>query len=205
MNQLKKMIILIPDLWNGLLNRITLKYRHVSCKQMPVIHGRLKIYGHGRIALGKGVTINSSASSNPIGGDCRTVFSIVPGAALTIGDRVGISNSTIVCHSSVTLGNDVVIGGNVKIYDTDFHQLSEGQRELDDRKAARKGAVAIRDRAFVGAHSIILKGVTIGEGAVIGAGSVVTKDVPAGEVWAGNPAAKIKAKKSGKTVNHQVP
>ena len=159
---------------------------------MPVIHGRLKIYGHGKIVLGEGVTINSSASSNPIGGDCRTIFSIVPGAVLTIGNRVGISNSAIVCHNSITLGDDVVIGGNVKIYDTDFHRLSEGCRELDDRKAARKGAVVIRDRAFIGAHSIVLKGVTIGEGAVIGAGSVVTKDVPAGEVWAGNPAVKIK-------------
>jgi len=196
MNRLKKLAALIPDLWNRIFNQMTLKYRRVSCKQMPVIHGRLNIYGHGRIVLGKGVTINSSASSNPIGGDCRTVFSIVPGAVLTIGDRVGISNSTIVCHSSVTLGNDVVIGGSVKIYDTDFHKLSDGRKELDDRRAARKGAVVIRDRAFVGAHSMILKGVTIGEGAVIGAGSVVTKDVPAGEVWAGNPAVKIKAKQS---------
>ena len=192
MNLIKKLITLIPDVQDGLCNRITLKYRHVSCRQMPVIHGRLKIYGHGKIVLGEGVTINSSASSNPIGGDCRTIFSIVPGAVLTIGNRVGISNSAIVCHNSITLGDDVVIGGNVKIYDTDFHRLSEGCRELDDRKAARKGAVVIRDRAFIGAHSIVLKGVTIGEGAVIGAGSVVTKDVPAGEVWAGNPAAKIK-------------
>ena len=196
MNLIKKLITLIPDVQDGLCNRITLKYRHVSCRQMPVIHGRLKIYGHGKIVLGEGVTINSSASSNPIGGDCRTIFSIVPGAVLTIGNRVGISNSAIVCHNSITLGDDVVIGGNVKIYDTDFHRLSEGCRELDDRKAARKGAVVIRDRAFIGAHSIVLKGVTIGEGAVIGAGSVVTKDVPAGEVWAGNPAVKIKAKQS---------
>lgn len=192
MNLIKKLITLIPDVQDGLCNRITLKYRHVSCRQMPVIHGRLKIYGHGKIVLGEGVTINSSASSNPIGGDCRTIFSIVPGAVLTIGNWVGISNSAIVCHNSITLGDDVVIGGNVKIYDTDFHRLSEGCRELDDRKAARKGAVVIRDRAFIGAHSIVLKGVTIGEGAVIGAGSVVTKDVPAGEVWAGNPAVKIK-------------
>lgn len=192
MNLIKKLITLIPNVWNGLCNRITLKYRHVSCRQMPVIHGRMKIFGHGKIVLGEGVVINSSASSNPIGGDCRTIFSIVPGAVLTIGDRVGISNSAIVCHNSITLGNDVVIGGNVKIYDTDFHRLSEGHRELDDRQAARKGTVVIRDRAFIGAHSIILKGVTIGEGAVIGAGSVVTKDIPAGEVWAGNPAVKIR-------------
>ena len=115
MNLIKKLITLIPDVQDGLCNRITLKYRHVSCRQMPVIHGRLKIYGHGKIVLGEGVTINSSASSNPSGGDCRTIFSIVPGAVLTIGNRVGISNGAIVCHNSITLGDDVVIGGNVKI------------------------------------------------------------------------------------------
>ena len=80
----------------------------------------------------------------------------------------------------------------MKIYDTDFHKLSDGQRELNDRKRARKAAVTIEDKAFVGAHSILLKGVTVGKGAVIGAGSVVTRDIPPGEVWAGNPAVRIK-------------
>ena len=50
----------------------------------------------------------------------------------------------------------------------------------------------IKDHAFIGAHAIILKGVTIGEGSVIGAGSVVTKSVPDGEIWAGNPAVFIR-------------
>ena len=48
------------------------------------------------------------------------------------------------------------------------------------------------DNAWIGAGSIILKGVTIGTNAVIGAGSVVTKDVPADTVYAGNPARLIK-------------
>ena len=52
--------------------------------------------------------------------------------------------------------------------------------------------VTIKDNAFIGAHSIILKGVTIGEKSIIGAGSVVARDVPDGEIWAGNPAKFIK-------------
>lgn len=45
---------------------------------------------------------------------------------------------------------------------------------------------------FIGARSIVMKGVTIGDGAVVGAGSVVTKDVPANTIVAGNPARVIK-------------
>jgi acetyltransferase-like isoleucine patch superfamily enzyme len=52
--------------------------------------------------------------------------------------------------------------------------------------------VVIRDGAFIGAHTIVLKGVTIGERSVVGAGSVVTKDIPDGEIWAGNPARFIR-------------
>ena len=52
--------------------------------------------------------------------------------------------------------------------------------------------VEIREGAFVGAHCIILKGVTIGKEAIVGAGSVVTKSIPDGEIWGGNPAKFIR-------------
>ena len=48
--------------------------------------------------------------------------------------------------------------------------------------------VRIGDNCFIGAHSIILPGVTIGDGCVVAAGSVVARDVPAGSLVAGNPA-----------------
>ena len=48
-------------------------------------------------------------------------------------------------------------------------------------------------RCFIGAHSIILPGLTIGDGSIVGAGSVVTEDVPPGVIVAGNPAKVIRS------------
>ena len=52
--------------------------------------------------------------------------------------------------------------------------------------------VKIEDNAFVGARSMILRGITIGKYSIIGAGSVVTKSVPENEIWAGNPARFVR-------------
>jgi acetyltransferase-like isoleucine patch superfamily enzyme len=51
--------------------------------------------------------------------------------------------------------------------------------------------VRIGDNCFIGAHSIILPGVTIGDGCIVAAGSVVARDVPAGSLVAGNPARVV--------------
>lgn len=58
-------------------------------------------------------------------------------------------------------------------------------------QTSAKGIV-IEDDVWVGGGSIILPGVTIGQGSIIGAGSVVTKDVPSYTIVAGNPAQFIK-------------
>ncbi|MES1154821.1 MAG: acyltransferase [Pseudorhodoplanes sp.] len=47
-------------------------------------------------------------------------------------------------------------------------------------------------RCFIGAHSILLPGVTIGDGSIVAAGSVVTRDVPSGTIVAGNPARIVR-------------
>ena len=52
--------------------------------------------------------------------------------------------------------------------------------------------VRIGNDVWIGAHAVVLKGVTIGDGAVIAAGAVVTKDVPAGVIAGGMPARVIR-------------
>jgi len=48
--------------------------------------------------------------------------------------------------------------------------------------------IRIGDNCFIGAHAIILPGVTIGDNCIVAAGSVVARDVPDGSLVAGNPA-----------------
>jgi acetyltransferase-like isoleucine patch superfamily enzyme len=50
----------------------------------------------------------------------------------------------------------------------------------------------IGKNCFIGAHAIIMPGVTIGDQCIIGAGSVVVHDVPPHSICAGNPAKVIK-------------
>ena len=61
--------------------------------------------------------------------------------------------------------------------------------------------IKIHSDVWIGAGAIVLSGVTIGVGAVIGAGSVVTHDVPPYEIWAGNPAKKIRNRFDEKVIN----
>ena len=60
-------------------------------------------------------------------------------------------------------------------------------------EGTKSAPIAMEDDVWVGAHSIILKGVTIGARSIIGAGSVVTKSIPADCVAAGNPCMLIKS------------
>jgi acetyltransferase-like isoleucine patch superfamily enzyme len=66
--------------------------------------------------------------------------------------------------------------------------MTKGQDKIN----AQSAPVKIEDNVFIGAHSTILKGVTIGENSIVGACSVVVKSIPANEIWAGNPAKLIR-------------
>ena len=148
----------------------------------------------GKCDLGRDLTMNNRFFSNPIGRFSRCSIVVGPKGNLLVGRNVGMSSCSIVCHEKIVIGNNVNLGGNVVIYDTDFHSLNAADRidvKVDQQNTQRR-QVVLYDGVFVGAHVTILKGVTIGENSIIGAGSVVTKDVPPNEVWAGNPAKFVR-------------
>lgn len=142
--------------------------------------------------MGKDFLVNSHRFANIIGSGSASSIMIGQHAKLTIGEDVGFSNSTICCREEISIGNHTIIGGNCKIWDTDFHPTSIEQRRIDIDSNAKTSPIHIGEYVFVGADSIIMKGVTIGDFAVIGAGSVVRTSIAEREVWAGNPAVFIK-------------
>ena len=116
----------------------------------------------------------------------RTLF---PGATLRIGRNTGISGGSFCAAVTLEIGERCLIGADVMVSDTDFHAIEpEGRNTNADWALIRSRKVRIGNDVFIGARSVILKGVEIGDGAVIGAGSVVTRSIPARTIAAGNPA-----------------
>lgn len=149
---------------------------------------------NGKLIIGNGFECNNKIKSNSIGLIQPCIFNIsTVGSQIIIGNNVGISGSTINASTTITIGNNVLIGSGCLITDTDSHPLYWEDRLKGKNHLTAKAPITIKDNVFIGARSIILKGVTIGEGAVIGAGSVVSKDVPPYSVVCGNPAKIVKS------------
>lgn len=148
----------------------------------------------GKCTIGNNFIMNNGVRFNPIGFAQPCYIVVTKDAKLSIGQNVGMSQTSLICHHSITIGNNVKFGGGVKVYDTNFHSLDPFIRRNHDLDMEKKKClpVFIEHDSFIGAGTIVLAGVTIGANAVIGAGSVVTKSVPENEVWGGNPAHFIK-------------
>jgi acetyltransferase-like isoleucine patch superfamily enzyme len=145
-----------------------------------------------RMSFGPGLQLRSSTRSNPLGINHRVLLATIEeGAALDVGANFGMSGGSICVAESVTIGDNVAVGANTTIVDTDFHPLDARLRRLT-LVGAKTAPVLIENDVFIGMNCLILKGVTVGRGSVIGAGSVVTKSIPPGVIAAGNPARVLR-------------
>jgi acetyltransferase-like isoleucine patch superfamily enzyme len=176
----------------NIINNIIFYINNIVIDSSFKITGILYIKNKGICKIGKNFKCNSGRNYNTIGGDTILRLVISKGSMLNIGNNVGISNTTIYVANKITIGDNVLIGGGCKIWDTDFHSLDPYIRIIKNDEIINTKPIIIKNNVFIGGNSIILKGVTIGENSIVGAGSIVTKDVPKNEIWAGNPAKFIK-------------
>lgn len=174
----------------SLPTRMLFMIKHYSIGKNVQINGNVSVCGTGFVTLENGVVINSSHRANPSGG-VKSTFFVLKDARLQIGRNTGISNTTICCTNEVKIGNYVTIGADCYIYDTDFHPLDYKDRR-DKTANIKTKSIVIEDDAFIGAHTIILKGSYIGKRSIIGAGSVVSGYIPSDEVWVGNPCRFVR-------------
>jgi acetyltransferase-like isoleucine patch superfamily enzyme len=141
---------------------------------------------------------------------CQITFERAVGT-IKIGSNTYIGGSHLICADQIEIGSDVLIAWGCTLIDHNAHSIRWSER-ADDLRAWREGlrsdlSVAadlknwsvvpmaplhIEDKAWIGFNSILLKGVTVGQGAIVGAGSVVTKDIPPWTIAGGNPARVIR-------------
>lgn len=113
-------------------------------------------------------------------------------AKLSIGEHVAINefNNIRAGGGTIHIGDNCLISQFVSIIAAN-HSWHVGIPIRDQPWDIVKRDVFIGNDVWIGAHSVILPGVHVGDGAVIGAGTVVTSDVPANSIVVGVPARVI--------------
>lgn len=193
---IRRLVFEINKLLALFYNKTLLFINNVEYKEGIRINGYIKlIMSKGAtLKIGKEFKLNSGKNFNPIGRNQRSLFVVNKGAELIIGNNVGMSSVAFVCSKKISLGDNVRIGGNTVFYDTDFHALNYLERTSnpENKDNIKVKPIYIGDNVFIGGHSLILKGSSIGQNSIIGAGSIVAGNIPSNEIWAGNPARFIK-------------
>lgn len=163
-----------------------------------------------------GTPVTDWAGFAALGGDRRVAIAVANSAVrqrlaetctaagagfVTIRASDVIAMDDVVIGEGAILSPHVVLTSNIRIgrhFHANLYAYVEHDCVIGDfvtfaPRVNCNGNVTIGDHAYIGANATIRQGLTIGAGAIVGMGAVVTKDVPPGEVWAGNPAARLGA------------
>jgi acetyltransferase-like isoleucine patch superfamily enzyme len=177
---------LLPDALNLLWLHLILRFKSVVYGKK--LRGKkVLIKNKGKITLGDNVSLNSYP-----GGDIYKtgLCTYLDSAEIRIGNSCTLNGTMIHATNKVVIGDNCMFASTI-ILDNNSHNLST------DAIIRRTGKindspVIIGNNVWVGMHSIILKGVHIGDNAIVAAGSIVTHDVPSNVLVGGNPARLIK-------------
>jgi acetyltransferase-like isoleucine patch superfamily enzyme len=119
-----------------------------------------------------------------VGADCNICDHVFVEGGVRIGDRVTVKNGVLL-FDGVTIDDDVFVGPGV-VFTNDRNPRAEVKKS-----GAQLLPTTLRRGATLGANSVVVCGVEIGEYALVAAGAVVTRDVEAYNLVAGNPARRI--------------
>ena len=133
-------------LWHRIPYRFDTRFLGLPC-----------VRNRGTIRLGRNIVLCSRTSGNSIGVSQRIRITVGRKATLSIGDGAGLSGSSLSAYRSISIGARVLIGSGCLIMDNDAHPLDPNGRWNGECPAS--APVRICDDAFIGARSIVLKGV----------------------------------------------
>jgi acetyltransferase-like isoleucine patch superfamily enzyme len=136
-----------------------------------------------KIKIEEGVILKTGAHLCP----CNPDASINVGARTTIG-----FHTYIYASSRITIGNDCMIAPFVYIVDSNH---GTRRNQLMNLQTNEKKPITIGQDVWIGAHSVILPGVSIGDGAIIASGAVVSKNILPYTIVGGVPARLIGERK----------
>lgn len=117
----------------------------------------------------------------------NTVVEIKSNAVLDTGYFSANGGSVIIAHKKIELGEDVMMGRNIIIYDSDFHTIYNS----NGITANPPKPVKIEDHVWLTTNVMVQKGVTIGKDSLISAYTVVNKDMPPHSIIGGRSNAKV--------------
>lgn len=113
------------------------------------------------------------------------ILNCSPKGKIVIGDNVFMNNYTSInSHKKIVIGNDTIIGENVKIYDHN-HGFSDKNRLIREQGYKEK-EVHIGNNCWIGSNAVILAGVSIGDNVVIGTGCIIKSDIQENSVVKNN-------------------
>lgn len=117
---------------------------------------------------------------------------------------IGTKNTMLAALAQINIGNYVMTGPEVMMITGDHRTDLIGEYMInitnDMKTPDNDKQIIIEDDVWIGARSIILKGVRIGKGSIVAAGSVVTKDVPPYSIVGGTPAKTIRKRFSDEQI-----
>ncbi len=154
-------------------------------KKQPVLY-----CGKGKISFDSNVILGYKPSPFYYNGSIYLEARHIK-SKISFGKNVFINNNLIIiCEgSSIEIGNDILIGTNVEIIDSDFHEIEPAKRNSGYHKCI---SVKIEDNVFIGSNVRIMKGVTIGQNSIIANGAIVTTSFSKNVIIAGNPAKVVR-------------